>query len=507
MKWTCCIITLNGAEYIWHSIKSVYDFIKDKDGQIIIIEGSTKYAEMVSEDGNSVDDTENIIEGFIKDSEPGFIIYKRFGTVEDKKVLRNAYFEEIRKLSIDKQPDWILVLDDDELYKKEDLERLDSYLEKNPRLCYIFNPQRWFWGDFKHVAITDENECRKQIEEGKRKDKIFYDAVGNRLRQGQYHERIFKWMPGLSYKGSHSVVTDPQGRDIYIDPFYEDNRIIFPGCPRYHYGYMTTLDRMYERYRYYELRDQGKVSSNKEEVWKDNYGHWLLYDLPLNTSTKVEKYYGNHPEIIKKHPYWKKGMCPMKEDAEKYQGQQKFSWVMDQYDLDGKYIILNRHAIALPRLKPKSRILDVGGKGKFAKRLGQEGHSATVLNLSKDELRTRSDSAAKFHFNLGSIFEYRKGEKGVFDYVNASETLEHIKDQQGAINNIYRLLKTGGAFFGTVPEKGVYHHDDEKGITFIDEEQMKNMLNEAGFNNVELKWVPSMNPEDEPHNLWWWAEK
>ena len=871
MKWAICMITLNGGEYLWYALKSVYDFIKEREGRIIIVEGSTKYARMVSPDGNSIDNTQDIIEGFKADSEEGFIIYRKVGKVENKQALRNTYFEILRGLPKEEQPDWILMCfkgetlieteengakkirdikegesvlthtgqyqpviktfkrlynqrkpliqinnhikctpehpfyvyrngfyhwikakellksdfltyprkrrfddedyinfdcemrgkdknggnngsyknkgymghmlvdrelarffglylaegctsndgirltfnnsekeyidfikqicmtkfgrkptiysrwattvklniqslskrfkewfgdnaknkkipdfvkhwtldnklafilgyiqgdgtsanttkvcysaskelidgmydlsiknglkvkkypyvkprksqlykgriikgsgtypigfskesynhlldifhsidhedyyliplknieqkkmgsedphiynleikkdnsyiaggvcvhncDDDELYKIEDLRRLDKFLSENPKIEYVFNPQRWFWGDFKHVATTSETACLEQIKEGKRKDKIFYDTVGNRLRQGQYHERIFKWNPDIQHK-SHSVITDGENRDVYIDPFYEDKRIVFSGCPRYHYGYMTTLKKMYERYRYYEERDQGKISAKLTDVWKDNYGYYLLYDVPLNTTTRVENYFGDHPEIIKQHPYWEKGMCPMKEAAKK-DFKDNFSWLIDQYDLDGKYVILYRHKIALSRIKPLNektvlpmRILDVGGKGKFAKRLAQEGHNVTVINLNKSEIRALSEPSMMFHTNICDIFDFKKDDNDVYHYINCSETLEHIEKQQEAVNIMYRLLKKDGGFFGTVPEKGVYHHDDEKGIFFLDIEGIRKILETAGFKDIEVKMVASMRPTDERHNIWWWAVK
>ncbi len=268
MRWFVVMITLNGSEYLWYSLKYVYDFIKDNGCMIIIVKGSTKYSKIASEDGNSKDKSRDIIGGFIKDSEKDFIIHRKIGKVENKQELRNTYFEIIRGLSKEDQPDWILMLDDDELYKKEDLQKLDKFLIKNPKIEYIFNHQRWFWGDFKHVGITNETACMEQIKAGKRKDKIFYDAVGNRLRQGQYHERIFKWNPSIKYV-SHSVITDEEGRDVYIDPYYENKRIVFSGCPRYHYGYLTSFKKMYERYRYYEERDQNKISNAEADVWKE----------------------------------------------------------------------------------------------------------------------------------------------------------------------------------------------------------------------------------------------
>ena len=35
MKWFAVMITLNGEEYLWYSLKSVYDFIKESGGKMI----------------------------------------------------------------------------------------------------------------------------------------------------------------------------------------------------------------------------------------------------------------------------------------------------------------------------------------------------------------------------------------------------------------------------------------------------------------------------------------
>lgn len=320
MKWTCVMITLDGAEYLWYAIKSIYDFIKDSKGNIIIIEGSTQYAYWAGKDGNSSDDTKKIIDGFIKDSEPGFIIHKRYGRVKNKIELRNKYMDEIHRLPKEQKPDWCLILDDDELYKKEDLERLDKFLKGHKDIVYVFNDQRFFWKDFNHVLINDELQLRLRKMLGTRNDKVFYDMIGSRLRQGQYHERIFKFEMDLFYKKSHSTVTDGKERDVYIDPFYEKNRIMYGGCPRYHYGYITTKEKMERRFFYYQQRDCGMSLDEvreKRDVWTDNYGWYLLYGEPRNPLSLVKPFYGLHPEIIKQHPYFKKGNCPMVDEAKK----------------------------------------------------------------------------------------------------------------------------------------------------------------------------------------------
>lgn len=313
-KFFACYIGLNSAQYLWYSIKSIYDFIKETDGKIIFIEGSTDYAIDVASDGNSIDNTKQILDDFIKDSEDNFIIYKRLGKVKDKRDLRNAYLDEVKKYADDNS--WVIVVDDDELYKIEDLRRLNNFLDNNPNIEYIFNPQKWFWKDFSHICIPNEYEVHKQISTGKRSDKVFFDCVGNKIRQGQFHERFFKYNPGIRHINSHSIVTDSEGRDIYIDNFYESKRIIFNGCPRYHYGYLTTTNKMSHRFVYYQHRDANKPQTKREEVWNDSYGYYLLTGKLKNSAMTIFDYYGTHPEIIKEHPYFEKNSCPMNDEAE-----------------------------------------------------------------------------------------------------------------------------------------------------------------------------------------------
>lgn len=317
MKWFACTIVLNGAEWLWYSIKSIYDFIRDSGGKMVIIEGSTKYATNVAKDGASTDDTQKIIEGFIRDSDPKFFIYKRLGKVEDKRVLRNAYLDEIKKLPKEEHPDMILIVDADELYKKADLQRLDKFLEKHQDVWYIFNNQHFFWRDFRHEMINKEWELRERIALKRRRDKLFYDMLGREMRQGEFHERIYKWDVGLSHNHSHATVANGKGRELYIDKFYENNRLCYPGCPRYHYGYLTTTQKMRERFMYYEVRDHNLTleKAKQLDIWNDNYGYYLVTGMPWNTLSMVINFVGSHPEIVKLHPYYKKGICPMAEEA------------------------------------------------------------------------------------------------------------------------------------------------------------------------------------------------
>lgn len=499
MRWFACYITLNGSEYIWYSIKSIYNFIHASGGKIVIIEGSTKFATNAANDGNSKDETKDIITRFVGDSDPGFIIYKRVGRVEDKRALRNAYLKAIRSLPKNQQPDWILMVDDDELYKREDLERLDNYLTHHKDVWYIYNDQVMFWGDFKHIYGNDEKTMHKLIQEGKRSELVYYDMNGRKTRQGEFHERIFKWRTDLNYNLSHATVADGKGRELYIHPDYQKHRVYYPSCPRYHYGYMTTSEKMAARFKYYEQRDKSRTLSEAERmtVWNDNYGWFLLYGKPKNILTKISEFNGMQPGIMKEHPYYQKGKCPMMEEAEKLKSQKGFSWVIDSYDENGKLRILYRQEYVLisNRLKPKSTILDVQGLGKFGKRLVQEGHRCTVLNDYPTNMRAK-DPGVTFRYGPGLLFKPHFKLKE-FDYIHCFKNIKSLNDheQQEYIKRFHMLLKDGGALFGSVPKEESY-----KGKLIA-------LLTHTGFKGIEVREIPDVDKDDEPSVYWYWAVK
>lgn len=317
-KYFFCYITLNGSNFIKQSIKSILNFCKESNGKIIIIEGSTRFVnpEDINEFGLSVDNTSDIINGFINDNENGFIIYKQLGRVNDKSDLRNAYLDEVKKYADDKS--WVIVVDDDELYKKDDLMKLDDYLFGHQDIIYVYNPQYWFWKDMNHHCVINENIVKNKIKKGLSNNKIFYDLVGNELRQGQYHERIFKFNPGYRYI-HHAVVTDNVGRDVYIDKHYEKNRIVYTGCPRYHYGYLEDPEHVYKRFLYYAERDCKLKKDEKDRIVSNaNVNPYIMFlkgDEIVNTETgetyiqkgkrlypeyEVYEFIGEHPQEINK---------------------------------------------------------------------------------------------------------------------------------------------------------------------------------------------------------------
>lgn len=99
------------------------------------------------------------------------------------------------------------------------------------------------------------------------------------------------------------------------------------------------------------------------------------------------------------------------------------------------------------------RFLDVGaGNGEFLKQLSRLGFKGESIDLSdeavefaKYNLRSEKDVIVK----KGNIFTFKTTEK--YDVVFSFETLEHIEDDELAMQKIFALLKPNGTFVMSVP--------------------------------------------------------
>lgn len=104
------------------------------------------------------------------------------------------------------------------------------------------------------------------------------------------------------------------------------------------------------------------------------------------------------------------------------------------------------------KFNTKSRYLLIGvGTGYFLKRLEAMGFKGSALDISKESvaIAKANTDRKKTDIKIGDILKTKSIKK--FDLIFSFEVLEHIKDDQKAINNIYKLLKSGGSFLFSVP--------------------------------------------------------
>lgn len=142
-------------------------------------------------------------------------------------------------------------------------------------------------------------------------------------------------------------------------------------------------------------------------------------------------------------------------------------------------------------LKKKTYFLEVGtGNGEFLKYLascGYGGESIDYSNAVVSFLNLQKPPLKNISIKKGDILNYQHKRK--FDAVFCFEVLEHIKDDNLAIRNISKSLKTGGLFFFSVPahQKKWSVIDESKGhYRRYEKKDLISKLRTNGFETVKF---------------------
>lgn len=109
-----------------------------------------------------------------------------------------------------------------------------------------------------------------------------------------------------------------------------------------------------------------------------------------------------------------------------------------------------------PQPKSSCRILEVGsGLGYLTYSLHQAGYDCRGIDLSAQAVTT-----ARSHFGdlyaVSDLLELAKTDAGGYDFLIATELIEHVTAPNAFIEQAVRLLKPGGALILTTPNKEMY---------------------------------------------------
>ncbi len=152
-------------------------------------------------------------------------------------------------------------------------------------------------------------------------------------------------------------------------------------------------------------------------------------------------------------------------------------------------------------LGPGMAVLDVAcGTGNFSRIFSKAvGDAGTVVGLDvSSPMLTRAAAIAdregtqNICFVRSDIMNAPLGPAG-FDAANCTGALHLFEDKPGACRRIWELLKPGGRFTGTTYNyrggilKWVRPGVSSMGISFSEPEKLKNLLEKAGFEDVEFK--------------------
>jgi SAM-dependent methyltransferase len=173
-------------------------------------------------------------------------------------------------------------------------------------------------------------------------------------------------------------------------------------------------------------------------------------------------------------------------------------------------------------LQPGERVLDMGcGLGRHAFEMYRRGADVIALDQNADELATVSEWFAAMRdegsIPAGAEADVKEGDAlnlpfpdGEFDRVIASEVLEHIPDDDGAIAELVRVLRPGGTIAVTVPRwlpericwalSDEYHEVEGGHVRIYSAKELALKLQKAGLRYVGKDHVHGL------HSPYWWVK-
>lgn len=236
-------------------LESIYPYAS----QILISEGPVKYWQQQGYT-TSTDNTNNILHNFPDPDNKIKIIHGQYNEKDDQ---CNAY---IKHLNIDTEYLWNL--DADEIYKKEDIEKIIKLLETN-KYTSIGLKTCCFYGGFNHQLTGFEEKC---------------DFL-----------RIFKVIPGCTWK-THRPPTISYPTNITLNHLKGEDLYNTTNVLMYHYSYVFPK-QVYKKINYYKA----VVSKNYciDNYFFNIYWPWVIGDNIIKTNIE-NQYLGVH-EFIPNH--------------------------------------------------------------------------------------------------------------------------------------------------------------------------------------------------------------
>lgn len=114
--------------------------------------------------------------------------------------------------------------------------------------------------------------------------------------------------------------------------------------------------------------------------------------------------------------------------------------------------ITNLARFILRKIKKQGSFIDIGaGNGLILRFFRDQGFDVSGMELSQElvDAMKKNPEMREIKLSQGNIVE--KTGAGNFDYVLASDVIEHIEDDKKALKNLFSFVKPGGLLILTVP--------------------------------------------------------
>ncbi len=274
-RFSFVMIVLNGMPFIEYSLESIYDFAHE----IIIVEGAVENCMFAANaDGGSTDGTVEFIESF---PDPQGKIKLIRGRWPEKCEMQNEALKHV-------SGNYVWLIDSDEVYKKEHLERIKGILESDPSITQVnFIPDN-FWKGLDYIFVS-----RKFWEES------------------CHYRRLFKYVPGARFSTHRPPTMVWPGHNGTTEQMnlLDGTATREMGIVLYHYSYVLDeqVKQKVELYRRYGWDRHWKL--DLEKWYRECFLKWTpenrqeidsgypIWTGDINSRTQV--FTGTHPEVMR----------------------------------------------------------------------------------------------------------------------------------------------------------------------------------------------------------------
>jgi len=187
-------------------------------------------------------------------------------------------------------------------------------------------------------------------------------------------------------------------------------------------------------------------------------------------------------------------------------------------EMENHHISITQQTLAVMKLKPGERVLDLGCGAGWASRLlaqavggGDRPGQVVGLDVSDEMIRRARATSQQYDnilFVVGSAQQI-PWQEGFFDKVLSVESFYYYGDQGGALDEVRRVMAPGGELNILIN----LYKDNHYSLRWVDElnvpvqvkseQEYMDLLKAHGFEKVRAQRIPDLSPTPEEYSGKW----